>query len=228
MSENEKHAMQSWPLKRLEFPMPIRYHLDGEGDGVAICLHGYQDHALSMVRRLGWWETALPFRRLAINGPFPVPIWTGDGFKEAYSWYFRDTTRQLNFVPPETTADRLKLLLDDLKLGDAPKVLVGFSMGGFLSPYVAAVTKNVRGIIGIGCGYNADAYARCRPLAVHAVHGDKDERISIASARTDFEKLATFGHNGQFHVIPGLTHRVESSIEPLVRRLTLECLKGSK
>lgn len=221
---SDKFAMQSWPLRRYEFPMPIRYHLTAaKGPGVVFCMHGYQDHALSMIRRLGWWDRAdLPFQICAINGPFPVPIWQADGFKEAYSWYFRDTSRELDFVSPNTTASRLKIMIDDLGLTSVPKVLVGFSMGGYLAPYMAAELQNVKGIVGIGCGYNADAYANCPPLTVHAVHGEQDERIPIAGSKQDFAQVIAAGHNGQYHAIPGLTHKVQESIEPLVRRLALE------
>jgi hypothetical protein len=95
-------------------------------------------------------------------------------------------------------------------------------MGGFLAPYMAAELKNVKGIVGIGCGYNAEAYAKCPPLTVHAIHGENDERIPIAGSKDDFAKVILAGHNGQYHAIPGLTHKVEASLEPLVRRLALE------
>ena len=224
---SDKFAMQSWALKRYDFPMPIRYHLSAtEGSGLVLCLHGYQDHALSMIRRLGWWEaTNLPFQILAINGPFPVPIWTKEGFTEAYSWYFRDTSRDLEFVSPATTASRLKLLLDDLGLGARPKVILGFSQGGFLAPYLANQLHEVRGIIGLGCGYPVDIYAKCKPLVVHAIHGAKDERIPFKNSQAEFAEVLKVGHRGEFHLLPELVHRVEVSLDPLVRRLALACFQ---
>ena len=222
---HDKFAMQSWPLRRYDFPMPIRYHLDAaKGPGVVICLHGFQDHALSMIRRIGWWEkTDLPFQLFAVNGPFPVPLWTGEGFKEAYSWYFRDTSRDLEFVSPATTASRLKMLVDDVGLTDTPKVLFGYSQGGLLAPYVASVLKNVKGIVGLGTMYIADAYKKCSPLKVHGVHGEKDDRISLTSSRSEFQTVLSFGHKGEFHPVPNLIHRVETSVEPLIRSLVLDC-----
>jgi predicted esterase len=206
--------------------MPIRYHLtEAKGPGVVICTHGYQDHALSMLRRIGWWEREdLPFQILAINGPFPVPIWTAEGFKEAYSWYFRDTSRDLEFVSPVTTASKLNVLVSDLGLANTPKVLFGFSQGGFLAPYLATQFAGVRGIIGLGCGYPVEIYAQCSPLHVHGIHGTKDERIPLEPSKADFEQVLKNGHHGKFHVVPDLAHKVDHAIEPLVRRLALEIL----
>ena len=221
--------MHAWPVKRYDFPMPIRYSLSAapaDSGGVVICLHGYQDHALSMIRRLGWWEnTGLPFQVLAVNGPFPVPIWLADGFKEAYSWYFRDTERDLEFVSPVTTAQRLTQLIADLNLSATPKVIFGFSQGGFLAPYLAAQLGRVAGIIGYGCGYPAEIYAKTHGIKVYAVHGELDERVPPAPARADFDKVLAAGHLGEFHLIPKLTHKVEPRMEPLVRKLALACLK---
>lgn len=224
---SDKFPMQSWPLKRFDFPMPIRYHLTpAKGPGVVICLHGYQDQALSMIRRLGWWQAELPFQLLAINGPFPVPIWSAEGFIEAYSWYFRDTSRDLDFVSPKVTAERLELLINELGLEHVPKVLFGFSQGGFLCPYVAAQLNQVKGIIGLGCDYAVDVYAECAPTEVHAIHGQKDERIPFGPAQVSFQKVLAAGHHGQFHLLPELTHKVEGSLEPLVRRLAQGCLNA--
>lgn len=224
---SEKESMRSWPTRNFQFTLPLRYHLSPNSKtGLVICLHGYQDHALSMLRRIGWWDKDLPFQVLAINGPFPVPSWTGDGFKEAYSWYFRDSRADIMLVHPTTTAQALRALIDDLGFKDTPKVIFGFSQGGYMAPYLTSQLINVRGIIGLGCGYFREAYEQCPPVLVHAVHGDADERISMSGARADFEKIRQFGHTGAFHEVAGLTHKVEYSVEPLIRQLVLRSLSG--
>ncbi len=223
---SDHNSMQDWPTRKYEFTLPVRYHLTAaQGPGVVICMHGYQDHALSMLRRMGWWEAELPFRILAINGPFPVPIWAGDGFKEAYSWYFRDSSKNLVLAPPSMTADRIKILIDDLGLEKTPKILFGFSQGGFFAPYLGAKLKNLKGLITLGCDYPADGYTLCPPTTVQAIHGEKDERIPIAPAHLSFDKVIASGHKGAFHQIPDLTHRVEASLDPLVRQLVGELFK---
>ncbi len=223
---SDKDSIRNWPARTYDFALPLRYHLSApKGDGVVICLHGYQDHALSMLRRIGWWHNDPPFQVLGVNGPFPVPLWTKLGFIEAYSWYFRDSAAHLMLVHPMQTATVLQRFVSEAGLLETPKVIFGFSQGGYLAPFLAAKLENVRGIIGVGCGYFADAYAVCPPLEVHAIHGNADERIAIAGARQGYEKIKVYGHGGGFHEVAGLTHRVEETLEPLVRILVQQMLK---
>ena len=157
-----------------------------------------------------------------MNAPFPVPVWDADGFKDAFAWYFRDASRGLTIVAPETTAEHLARLLRDLKLEDEPKVLFGFSQGGYLAPHLAKRTRNVRLIAGVGCGYPQAAYDGLAKLPVHAIHGEKDERISLTQARSEYEAT---GFPGEFHLIPGLEHRVNDQVEKLVRDLAVKVLR---
>lgn len=224
-SMDENPSMLSWPMRSYQFTLPLRYHLTDPSElGLVICLHGYQDHALSMIRRMGWCQTPVPFQILAINGPYPVPLRTESGYREAYSWYFRDSNAKVMLVDPVSTSKVLGKFIDDLSLTNVRKVIVGFSQGGFLAPYLAPYLKELRGIVGIGCGYNIEAYSKISPVPVNAIHGDVDERVKLAQSKTDYAQLSQYGHSGKFHQIPGLVHRVESSVEPLVRKLALDCL----
>lgn len=203
-----------------EYPLPMRYHLKPPGKpGLVVAMHGFQDNASSMMKRLGWTDADLPFRLMAVNGPFPVPVWSGSQFREAYAWYFRDTSRDLTLVPPQLMASRLAGLLKELGLEDTPKVLLGFSQGGYLAPHVALKTRNVRAIVGIGCGFMMDAYDQLQPLTVHALHGELDKVIDLERARADHGELLRRGFKGEFHVEPGLDHRVDQVLEARVRRL---------
>jgi predicted esterase len=214
--------------KRLyEFPLPLQYSLSPpQGDGLVIALHGFQDNAASLLKRIGWLDRDLPFQLLAVNGPFPVPVWNKEGLKEAYSWYFRDRDRGIELVTPETTALRLAQFLKDLGLHKIRKVIFGFSQGGYLAPYLAEQTENIAGIVGTGCGYNKDAYLRIQRLPVLAIHGAKDERVDLSRSRSEHEFILSKGFSGEFIEVADLEHRVQSSIEPLVRAFVLKRLKG--
>lgn len=222
--------MKTWPCKAYPYTLPVRYRLSGpKRAGVVIALHGYRHNAKAMLQGIGWLKpgTELPFQVLAVNAPFPVPIRTQAGvFTEAYSWYFRDSRRGFSIVTPEEAAGRVGQLVSELALADRPAVLFGFSMGGYLAPYVAHHLKGLRGIIGLGSGYPADSYANLPPTRVEAIHGEKDEVIPVAGSRAAHAQLMNDGRgfSGAFHAIPGLSHRVDESVEPLVRRLAMEAL----
>ena len=135
MSSN---ALYEWPVQEINFSLPLRYlSIEAASPGTVVCLHGYQDHALSMLRRLGWLENSPPFGVLAVNGPFPVPIWNETGFVDAYSWYFRDSARNFVVVAPETTAEKVAMLIHKIVGKNKPIVLFGFSQGGYLAPFLA-------------------------------------------------------------------------------------------
>lgn len=222
--------MSSWPSVKYEFILPLRYQLWGPKDkGTVICLHGYQDHALAMIRRIGWQEaTDLPFQVLAINAPFPVPVWTADGFREAYSWYFRDVSRNLFLVKPEDTASHVARLINEIGLSQTPKAIFGFSQGGFLAPYLAKKLINIKGIIGVGCGYNADNYRDLVPIQIFAIHGEKDERVAIDQSRTEFAALMQKGFSGEFDAVPHIEHWLDKRLEPRVRARAEQILLCNK
>jgi predicted esterase len=198
----------------------MRYILSqNPSENLVVALHGYQDSAQSMLRRLGWTEADLPFQWLALNAPFPVPVWNADGFKEAYSWYFRDSERNLVLVKPSTTAERVAALIKDLGFERRPVVFFGFSQGGYLAPHVAKHLAAVRGIVGLGCGYTQEGYENLKPTAVWGLHGGADERISIEKARHEHAAVMQAGFTGAFIEIPNLAHKVDATAEPMVREL---------
>lgn len=215
-----------WQEKTYTFPLPIRYHLsEPQGESLVVLLHGYQDNAQSMLKRLGWVDAQVPFQWLTLNAPFPVPVWNADGFKEAYSWYFRDTDRNLVIVKPADSGERVASLITDLGLGSKNIVFFGFSQGGYLAPHVAKHLHNVRGIIGLGCGYTEEGYKDLKPTYVWGLHGSLDERVDIAKARHEHAAVIRRGFRGSFIEIPDFSHKVDPFIEPRVRELIEQSLK---
>jgi len=204
----------------------MRYLLRGSGPGTVVLLHGYQDHAMSMTRRIGWLEKELPFRILAINAPFPVPVWKADGFIEAYSWYFRDTTKGIMIVSPATSAEKIADLVHEVLPKDEPVVLFGFSQGGYLAPYVAPLIAATRAIVAVGSGYPSDPYSKVdKQVRIFGIHGADDTRWPLESSRAAHADLLANGFMGEFQVIPGLEHKIDPVLAPVVQQLALSAFK---
>ncbi len=217
----------TWQNKYFNFSLPLKYHLsDQKSSLLIVLLHGYQDRAESVLKRLGWQTDPPSVRVLAINAPFPAPKWTPSGFVEAYSWYFRDTDRKLTLVPPSMSARAVVELMAHLGLAETPKVLVGFSQGGYLAPFIASQAKAVRAIVAMGSSFPSDSYKGVHPLPVYALHGAIDEIVPIEKAKREHSEILSKGFTGEFRVIDGLTHKVDPILSSHVMQIADLMLDG--
>lgn len=207
------------PRRRLIQPTPEKttYTLDipshylhlnaGEGKPLLLLIHGYADSASSFLRR------TLPdgdprFEVLAPNGPFPLPQRKENEWKEAYGWYFADLSGNKVVIHPGVAARALAGLVEKLGLRDRPKILLGFSQGGYFLPHLAHELHAVKRFITIGTGYHAQFFAQYGlHQRVDAIHGTHDEVIPLSESRADFEKLAP-ANRGTYREIPGMLHKI--------------------
>jgi predicted esterase len=202
-------------------PFTFRHRPAPNAKVVAIFLHGYADHGGSLLRRLfenSWPESFQNVAVLAPNGVFPVPVKTDAGWREAYAWYFYDEKEQRMFISPEASTRGCVSLLEKFGYQNLPKILIGFSQGGYLAPYLAPHLSNVKEIIGIGTGYRDDFYPSGETWKLTAVHGTRDEVFPIASARTTHTAILKKGFSGEFHEIPNLNHVASPEVGRIVEQ----------
>ena len=150
------------------------------------------------------------------NGPFPVPIKSEEGWREAYAWYFYDESTQKMVISPDTASTGIQSMIKDLEYFDVPKVIVGFSQGGFLAPYLANLLNNVIGIVGIGTGFRLDFYEPLLArhpggLSVHALQGTDDEVFSVDRAEAAHLAVTKLGFAGSFTKIANGTHMASAA-----------------
>ncbi|MGZ3655564.1 MAG: alpha/beta hydrolase [Bdellovibrionota bacterium] len=187
--------------------VPSTYVHEGAGDGkpLLLMIHGFQDSGPSFLRR------TLPdldprFEILAPNGPFPLPLRVENEWKEAYGWYFADLSKKKIHVHPRVAAGAVANLVRSLGLESRPKILVGFSQGGYFLPHLARELREVQRFIVIGAGFHPEFFSEFGlTQKVHAIHGSADDVIPLTEARSDFERLAA-SNQGGFQEIPGMTH----------------------
>ncbi|MFS1703621.1 alpha/beta hydrolase [Aestuariibacter sp. GS-14] len=119
--------------------------------------------------------------------------------------------------------ERVALLLEQLPSDDSEVVLVGSSMGGYVS-LVAALQYNVKGIFLLAPAvymprYEKQAYpVKC---AVSCVHGWQDEIIPV-------ENVLKFAReqSASLHLVPG-DHRLNDSLDliaPIFKQFLYSCL----
>jgi len=188
---------------------------EGSGD-VVLLLHGYQDHAEAFFRRV-FPKSHFPYHILAPNSPFPAPIRTDEGYREAYSWFFADRSKGQVLLHPEVAIDALAQWVEKRGYDDHRKIIVGFSQGGYFAPFAARGLKKVIKIIGVGSGYRVADYAETGIDDVDAIHGDRDDIVSYEHALKSFEALRPQLKAGEFLTISGLKHGIDDRTQKLIQ-----------
>jgi len=180
-----------------------------ERDPVVILAHGFSDSGSSFFRRV-----APAFSEhhevLAPNGLFPQPIRQEGVWKEAYAWFFADLEKKKIYIHPDVSARAIAGIVGDLSLVNRPKILLGFSQGGYFLPYLAKELRNVQRMIMIGSGFRPADFEKYElRFPVSAIHGDADDVISMENSQEEFQRLGAHNLGGDFHVIPGMTHSID-------------------
>ncbi len=195
----------------IQTQLPISYFYEKHGsENLLIFLHGYTDSASAFLRRA--FNQNSTYDILAPNGPFPVPVRSDQGFKEAYSWYFEEPSTQTIFIPKKITVQILKDLISSLELVDQPKIIIGFSQGGFLAPVLAQQLRNVEKIIGIGCSYREESYAPLTDVKVFGIHGREDTIVEFDAAAEAFANLPSKIKAG-WTSLQGMHHTINDSAQ---------------
>lgn len=203
----------------LQAHLPFSFHhkVHEDDEKLVLFLHGYMDSGMSFFRR-ALRGNEISESILAPNGPFPLPVQTEDSFKEAYAWYFWEYSKNRVVIPPRVSVGLLKELIDQLGYTKKPKVLVGFSQGGFMLPYLLPELEGIKGLVAVGAGFREQDYPASTAVPLVAIHGDEDKIIGLDYSQKSFEALlATRKIKGDFHIIPGLGHTVNEAGSLLIR-----------
>ena len=203
-----------------ELPISFYFEKNKSPDKkLLIFLHGYTDSAASFLKR-AYDGSGLDYDCLAPNGPFPVPVSTEKGYKEAYSWYFEDHSIGRTIIPKEVTIKILVSLIYKLGLEKHRKTIVGFSQGGFLAPKLAEQLLHVDKIIGIGSDYRKDLYENIKNIKVFGIHGVLDSVVPYQKSFDHYHERAFQG--GEFSSIPNMDHKINDSAKAELLRFILK------
>ncbi len=209
MSETPRELPIEFSTVETTLPFSFRHRAVASPKLLVIFLHGYSDHGGSFLKRLypDGWPAALNEAAILIpNGPFPVPVKSETGWREAYSWYFYREEEQIMVISPDTAIRECQQLIAKFGYEDIPKILVAFSQGGYLAPQLAPKIKNVQEIVGVATGYREDYYPPPANFKLSAIHGSDDEIFPVAQARVAHGKILKQGFSGEFIEIPNLKH----------------------
>jgi predicted esterase len=189
-----------------EIPMTYHHLNQGPGKPLLLFFHGYSDSARSLLRR-AFPSLDEKYEILAINGLFPVPQKKDNEWKQAFAWYFADFESKSVLIPPEISAKAVVHLIEKLGLVNRPKIVLGFSQGGFFIPFVLPQLKEIRHIFAMGAAYREENYHEVLKVPMDALHGVDDEVISFESAEKSFKNFVKHKNpKGEFKSFAGLKH----------------------
>lgn len=203
--------------------IPITYVRMNESENkpLVILLHGFADSAKSLLKR-ALPETPSEVEILAINGLFPVPQKKDGHWKHAFAWYFVDFYTREVHIHPNVSAQAISELLRELNLESRPKILMGFSQGGFFVPYLLKFIKNVKQILIVGSIFRPDEYPN-EQLKIEALHGELDQIVSFEDSIQSFQALKQKRNiDGEYKSLPDMGHNFnDEAREWLIQKILI-------
>ncbi len=213
-------------LVSVEVPLTYLHLNAGFEKPLLIFFHGYTDTAAGFLKR-ALEELDSRYEVLAPNGLFPTPVKIEGGWKQAFAWYFSDFSSKRVLIPPTVSAKAVADLIEKLNLQDRPKVLIGFSQGGFFLPFVFPLLKNIRKLIAVGSAFRPEDYPENFSMALDAIHGTEDQIITLEQSEKSFRSLEVRNPRGQFHSFEGLGHTMNNESRAVLKSLIEEAFASN-
>ena len=177
-----------------------------------ILLHGYGQKAQTTFDEL---VSVIPedYAVLAPNGPFPLPGKTRTLESLGFAWYFYDSEQDQYYISYKVPAQIVRSLVHDLGIEAQEKIIVGFSQGGYLAPFVAEDLTQVQSVICINSSFRYDFMDKeAGDFLIHAINGADDILVDPIEAKKRHDKLKDLKRHGDFNLIPGTGHRINQAI----------------
>ncbi|PIP88808.1 MAG: hypothetical protein COW01_00035 [Bdellovibrionales bacterium CG12_big_fil_rev_8_21_14_0_65_38_15] len=190
----------------------VDYLFEDHGGPVYICLHGYGqsgDNFYSLIK------SALPENStiLVPNGPYPLPGKARTIECLGFAWYFYDSKSQQYYVPYDIPANIVKDLIDHLNLTDRKKIIIGYSQGGYLAPFLAQELTALEKVICINSSFRPDMMKEGKEdFKVHAISGADDDMVNPIEAKKKHEQLSNLNREGDFKLLENTNHRINDEI----------------
>lgn len=196
--------------------IPADYRLDyfyREGSGpLIILLHGYGQTAqgfFSEVEKIIPKDCAL----LVPNGIFPLPGKARTIESLGFAWYFYDSQSDQYYIPYSIPSSLIQKLIIQLGLEQKEKIVVGYSQGGYLAPFVAQTLTLMKHVVCINSSFRTDLMQKSSSkYLVHGINGEIDDLVDPQQAKIKHDGLKNLERQGDFHLVPDTHHRINEAI----------------
>lgn len=183
---------------------------------IFLLLHGLGERGKRIFRKL---SPILPADSIVIapNGPFPLERKREGRIDYGHSWYFYDKLEQRYFINQDLAKFWLRDLISLENPNKLPVNIIGFSQGGYLAPLVGREIKETKLIMGLACEFRTTLIHEQPPFKLIAIHGEKDEVITLQSALTEKNLLQQKGINFDLITVKNTAHEISSEMITMIK-----------
>lgn len=208
------------PKCDIDLTWPIEYDIRPvyTPKSLVLLLHGFQQRGATIFKHL---VTYMPQDAvvLAPNALFPTPLNIRGEMREGFAWYMFDDQKQRYIIDMSMAIQYLSALVEKLGFNHLPKIIIGYSMGGYLAPHVGLALGGCRQVIGINARFRVEALPVRLPYTIDAINGQADTIVDPQRAMRCHEAIIRKGNQGRFCLVPKAGHGISREMRDEVKAL---------
>ncbi|WP_164848267.1 hypothetical protein [Halobacteriovorax sp. HLS] len=207
--------------KKINIDFPFDYKLiKRNGSKLVILLHGFAQSAQEISTEL---LESIPegFDVLIPNGPFPIPKITPEKVIERYAWYFYNRHSNSYKIDYNFSASLISKLIDELDYKDTEKLIIGYSQGGYLSPFLAQELTNVSLVLGLCCTIKWQFLPEKLNFPLIQIHGKEDLMVDYKNSFEHYSIIKQRLPNSSYIVVEDEGHRLKDPFKREIEKILL-------
>lgn len=194
-----------------------------ESDSLFVFLHGYSQDMSFLYNYYNKDCKKLGHHSVFLQAPFPLvgrfPLDTTPDKKKllsGYAWYFYDASTEEYLIPYTTPVSWIKNFLEQQFSNKTNIVIIGYSQGGYLAPFLAEQLTNIKKIIGINCSFRYDLLEKFECPEVYQLQGQADVIVTPELSQERFgEFQSKYQFKGSFQMLEDETHKLTTSLKKI-------------
>ena len=116
------------------------------------------------------------------------------------------------FIDQRYPAEVISHLIMNLKLNHFKKIIVGYSQGGYLAPFLGNKLENVVNCIAINAEYKHLMLPKLCSFPLINICGENDEIVDPDNCQNSHREMIERGNTGDFYIIKNADHKINVDI----------------
>ena len=168
----------------------------------AVLIHGFAQSGRQFYSSV---STVLEnYNVLALDAPWPFVRRVDGEIDMTYSWYFFDKRSNHYLTPLSLAVDYASEIVSKVVPESTVKILIGYSQGGYVVPYLLGRVPGVSKAITINSRWRSeDLQLKGWEGRAYCLNSEEDQLIDAQRAKTCFDEIVRQGVKGQFITVSG-------------------------